>query len=71
MAVPKKKVSHSKRRKRLLTGFKNKASRIYKLCPKSLNFVLPHRYCPFSENTTKVTPNNRINNITKLYDVNF
>ena len=68
MAVPKKKVSHSRKRKRLLTGLKSK-HRFYLKCASCLNFVKSHTLCPVCD--TKGNPTRRINNINKLYDINF
>ena len=43
MAVPKKKVSYSKTRKRLLSK-KGRLS-LYRECQKCLNFIRLHKYC--------------------------
>jgi ribosomal protein L32 len=72
MAVPKKKISYSKTRKRLLTRKANLRS--YVQCPICTSFVHLHRSCPtcsvkgssFAKaRTTSDT------NINKLYDIHF
>ena len=77
MAVPKKKVSRSKTRKRLLSRVNSLSYGLYTQCEICLNFLKTHRTCAIRAKSkegvcmTRGTQNRRINNINKLYDINF
>jgi len=72
MAVPKKKVSHSRTRTRLLS--KSLSLKTYIKCKECQNFMNPHLLCPDCFNTNSSL--NRllrksITNIKTIDDINF
>lgn len=75
MAVPKKKISHSKTRKRLLS--KTLSSRKYIQCKESSNFIPLHSVCldNFKDHSSKYKTSNlnrkSITNILIAYDNEF
>jgi len=77
MAVPKKKVSRSKTRKRFLSRVNTPSYDLYTQCEICLNFIKTHKTCSIRAKgkgeicTTKGAQSRRINNINKLYEINF
>jgi ribosomal protein L32 len=72
MAVPKKKISYSKTRKRLFA--KEAKLNSYIQCDRCSNFVKLHRYCSECSNQGNSLQNadsRSITNIGKLYEINF
>jgi|KNS5DCM_BmetaT_FD_contig_31_5592705_length_454_multi_1_in_0_out_0_2 ribosomal protein L32 len=73
MAVPKKKISYSKTRKRLLGKGGNKLNS-YTQCIRCSNFIKLHRVCPFCSNQGSSLQNvnsSSTTNIGNLYEINF
>jgi ribosomal protein L32 len=76
MAVPKKKISRSKTRKRLLSKPNLLDSTIYTQCGTCLNFLKKHTVCLRLLKKGAVCSEGNvqrkgINNINKLYELNF
>jgi ribosomal protein L32 len=72
MAVPKKKISYSKTRKKILAK-KNRLN-LYTQCIQCSNFIKLHRLCPSCStkgNSLKQANSNFKTNINKLYETNF
>jgi ribosomal protein L32 len=73
MAVPKKKISYSRTRKRFLA--KKGSLKLYRQCKRSQNFIPLHKTCSFFDSNSDVGPltnnNVHITNIEKLYNVTF
>ena len=72
MAVPKKKISYSKSRKRLLA--KKDKLNLYIQCENCLNFIKLHHSCPSCSGRSlfsQQVDNNFKTNINKLYENNF
>jgi ribosomal protein L32 len=72
MAVPKKKISYSRTRKRLLS--KRGKLNLYSQCINCLNFTKLHHCCPSCSsrgNFLQQVNSNFKTNINKLYESNF